>query len=323
MSKLENIVFMGTPRYAVLVLQGLMKGGYKPTAVFTQPDKPKGRGRGIASSPVKVLAIQEGLPVHQPKRLRKNREVFQLLRNLEPDAIVVAAYGLILPQEVLDIPRYGCINVHASLLPKYRGGAPVNWALINGEKQTGVTIMLMDEGLDTGPILAKKAIDIEDTDTVESLTEKIAIEGADLLIEVLDKLPSGQIKPKPQNDQEATYYPLLKKEDGLINWQLSAEQIYNRVRGLNPWPGTHTFIKGMRLRICAVEILDYDSIEGTPGRFCIDCPKNELWVHCGKGIIKITRFQPEGRREMEAKQFLCGYRDKIGQCFEPGAGNER
>lgn len=293
------IVFFGTPQFAVPTLKALLSKGEKILLVVTQPDKPRGRGKIIQPPEVKKVAIKEGLSVVQPERI-KDESFINILRELKPEFAIVVAYGKIIPKEILEIPQYGCINLHASLLPKYRGAAPIQWALINGEKTTGVTTMLIDEGLDTGPILLQKEIEIEDDDNAETLSEKLSNIGAQLMIETIEKLRKGLIKPVPQTGKPS-YAPQLKKEDGKINWHSSAKAIFNLIRGTYPWPCAYCFLKGERIKLIKAQ-----AIEGEASPGLIVKAKNDLVVGTGKGLLKILLLQPEGKKVMTAKEFLCG-----------------
>src|SRR5437868_5338355 len=244
-----RLIFMGTPEFAVPSLARLLADGHAVAAVFTQPDKPAGRGHHLHAPPVKQLALEHGIAVHQPARIKTNEEVRAIFENLQPDVCVVAAYGKILPAWLLQIPRLGCINVHASLLPRYRGAAPINWAIANGERETGVTIMQMDAGMDTGAMLAKRAITIGDAETAPELSVRLADLGAALLSDTLPKIERGEIVAEAQNNDEATYAPLLKREDGLLDWRWTATEISNRVRGFQAWPGVYTTLGGARLHL--------------------------------------------------------------------------
>ncbi|WKV09203.1 methionyl-tRNA formyltransferase [Thermoanaerobacterium sp. CMT5567-10] len=308
-----NIVFMGTPEFAVPSLEKLIEFGHNVMLVITQPDKPRGRGKKISYSPVKECAIKNNIDVFQPPKLKNNKEVFDKLRKLNPDLIVVAAYGKILPEEILQIPRYGCINVHASLLPKYRGAAPINWAVINGEKETGITIMYMEKGLDTGDILLQKSIPILEEDNSETVHDKLAVLGGNALIEAINKMVDGALKPVKQDDSKATYAPILEKSIGLIDWQKSAVEIKNLVRGLRPWPVAYTYYKGNMLKIWAAEVYSYEGKE-KPGT--IITTGSALIVKCGKDALKILEIQSEGKRRMTVEEFLRGHTIEKGEQLE-------
>src|SRR5437868_7561548 len=248
-----RLIFMGTPEFAVPSLKRLLADGHAVAAVFTQPDKPAGRGKHLHTPPVKQLALEHGIAVYQPAKIKTNEEVRAVFEALQPDACIVAAYGKILPEWLLRIPRLGCINVHASLLPGYRGAAPINWAIANGERETGITIMQMDAGMDTGPVLAARAIHIGERETASQLSIRLSQLGADVLSETLPKIEQGRITPIAQDNAQATYAPILKREDGLINVKLTAQEISNRVRAFEPWPGVFTTFRGQRLMIRRAE----------------------------------------------------------------------
>ncbi len=304
-----RIVFFGTPKFAVPSIKKLLSSASEVIAVVTQPDKQSGRGRKAVFSPVKEEALKAGLKVLQPARV-KNPEFIKELRLLNPFAIVVVAYGQILPPEIIHMPVHGCINIHASLLPKYRGAAPINWAIINGENTTGITTMLMDEGMDTGPILLQEDIRIEKDDTAGSLSEKLSITGADLLIETLRDLENGDLKPKPQAG-EVSYAPLLKKTDGLINWSKTARELTNFIRGMNPWPGAYSFLEGKRVKILKADIAYGDADAGVIN----EATKDRLLVGTGDGLLSIFEIQPEGKPVMSIQSFLQGRELKQGMRF--------
>jgi methionyl-tRNA formyltransferase len=304
-----NLVYFGTPEFAVTPLKTLLNSGYEVLAVVTQPDRQSGRGRHISACPVKIEAQKSGIETLQPLKVR-NTEFLEKLRSLNPSVIVVAAYGQILPPEIIHLPRLRCINIHASLLPKYRGAAPVNWSIINGEKKTGITTMLMDEGMDTGPILLQEEVEITSDDTAGSLSVKLSRIGADLLIRTLNQLENGIIKPVPQAG-EASYAPLLKKEDGLINWSRSAREINNFIRGMNPWPGAYGFLEGERIKILKVVSLDENGEAGIIKRVS----KDELIVGAVKDSISILEIQPQGKPVMAIRAFLQGRKIREGMRF--------
>lgn len=313
-----KIVFFGTPEFAVLPLRTLLKSEYKVTAVVTQPDKKVGRGRHISHCPVKIEAIQAGLKILQPPEVRDKNFIAEL-ESLGPSLIVVAAYGQILPSEILRLPEFGCVNIHASLLPKYRGAAPINWAIINGEDKTGITMMLMDEGMDTGPILLQKDVIIEPDDTAGSLSERLSKTGADLIVSTISGLKDGSVKARPQ-DGEATYAPLLKKKDGHIMWSKSAVQIRDFIRGMNPWPGAYSFIDDERYKILravpvesAADISASDK-EREPGSIA-RADKEGMLVRTGRGGLSILEIQPSGKPVMPVRAFLQGRRVREGMRF--------
>lgn len=295
----SGIIFFGTPEFAVPSLKALISRGEKILLVVTQPDKPKGRGKNLQAPEIKKVALQYELPLCQPEKI-KDDNFIKKLKSLNPEFAIVVAYGKILPKEILEIPKHGCINLHASLLPKYRGAAPIQWALINGEKITGVTTMIIDEGLDTGPILLQKEISINDEDNAETLSEKLSVIGAELIIETIDKMRKGIITPKPQTG-EITYAPQLKKDDGKINWNNSAKKIFNLVRGTYPWPCAYSFLKDERVKIIKTEVLEGNAAPGL-----IIKAKNELIVGTQEGLLRILLIQPEGKKIMTAKEFISG-----------------
>jgi len=305
-----KVVFMGTPQFAVPSLEAVSKIGEELIGVVTQPDRPKGRGERIASSPVKDWAVAKCIPVYQPIKVR-DPEFLKQLRDLSPDLIVVVAFGQILPKALLEIPRKGCVNVHASLLPKFRGAAPINWALIQGERETGVTTMLMDQGMDTGPILLQERVQIEPYDTAETLAERLQLIGAELLVRTIAELKAGRLKPKAQNSSQATMAPLLKKEDGLIQWDQPAEAIVDRVRGLVPWPGAYTFNGLERWQLWKVSALDMPSKRATPGEV-LEVQKDGVLVAAADKAIRIEELQPENKRRMKVRDYLAGNSLKAG-----------
>ncbi|HYA88482.1 MAG TPA: methionyl-tRNA formyltransferase [Nitrospirota bacterium] len=305
-----RIVYMGTPQFAVSPLRALAAAGHEIVGVVTRTDKPAGRGRSLTTPPVKSAAVEIGLSVYQPKRVRETAFIDQL-RAIGPEVVIVAAYGQILPREILTLPKFGCINIHASLLPSYRGAAPINWAIIKGEEVTGITIMQMDEGMDTGAILLQEKIAIDPADTAGSLTERLSTVGAKLITTALPLIADGRLVPLPQEGSRATSAPLLKKEDGLIDWNIPAVDIYNRIRGLSPWPGAYTFLDGKTIKIIAAEAV---SGTGEPG-LLYEKEKQVLETGTGKGLLRIVSLQPEGKRPMSAGDFLRGHRGLVGKKF--------
>jgi len=302
----ERLIFMGTPRFAVPSLERLREE-YEVVAVVTRPDRAAGRGRRVAFSPVKEVALVWGIPVMQPRSLKREEAVASLLE-LEPQVIVVAAYGQIVPPEVLAIPPFGCLNVHASLLPNYRGASPVAGALLAGEEETGITIMLMDEGMDTGPTLAQARLPIAPQDDRGSLTEKLACLGADLLLETLPRWLEGEIVPRPQEDDEATYTKVLKKEDGLIAWSTSSVEIWRQVRAYNPWPSAYTDCGGRPLKILRAHPIKGE--RGEPG--LVVATKEGAAVVTGEGLLALEEVQLAGKRAMGIEEFLRGQRGFVG-----------
>ena len=308
-----RIIFMGTPDFACPTLATLVERGENVVAVVTQPDRPKGRGQQLAPPPVKVLAESHGMTVLQPAKVRA-AEFIEEMRTLAPDLIVVVAFGQILPKALLDVPRHGCINVHASLLPRYRGAAPINWCIINGETETGVTTMQMDVGLDTGDMLVKKATRISPDEDSSALHDRLAAIGADALAETLDLLHAGSLVPEKQDDALSCYAPMLKKEDGLIDWGKGAQEVKNLVRGVTPWPGAFTHLQGKTVKVYRITV---GTGAGAPGTV-LRTGREGIEVACGSGSILIGELQLEGRKRLPAAEFLAGYR------IEPGTvlGNE-
>jgi methionyl-tRNA formyltransferase len=297
------LIFMGTPAFAVPSLERVIEAGHRVLAVFTQPDRPKGRGGKMAASPVKEAALRLGLPVHQPERIRRP-EVVEQLKQMKPDAMIVVGYGQIIPQTIIDIPPRGIINVHASLLPKYRGAAPIQWAVANGETRTGVTTMRIDAGLDTGDMLLKWETEIGPLENAPELSQRMARAGAELLGETLAGLEAGTIRPEPQDGSQATLAPILKKEDGSIDWRWPASKIFNRARGFLPWPGAYSVFRGQMLHVWEAS-LGEPSSDGTPGS--LDRRSKRLFVRCGEGsTLEILELQLEGRKRMPAEAFLNG-----------------
>ena len=310
-----KLVFMGTPEFAVPSLDMLVKNGYNVAAVITQQDKPKGRGMDIGSPPVKEYAVKSGIKVLQPEKINDGSFISEL-GEIAPDAIIIVAYGKILPQKILDIPPMGCINVHASLLPKYRGAAPINWAIIKGERKTGITTMMVNAGMDTGDILLQKEVDIPDDITAGELYDKLAVVGAETLKETLIRLENGTLIKIPQNDDEASYAPIIKKDMCLIDWNMSAQDIHNLVRGTNPWPGAHTCYNGRRIKILKTKVEDSnkDTTDSnkTPGTICKK-DKNGLTVVCRNDYIRILEVQFESSRKMCIGE--CWHNFDIGETF--------
>ncbi len=306
-----RVVFMGSPEFAVTPLEHLILNQYQVVAVYTQPDRQAGRGRSLASSPVKRAASALGLPVVQPTRLRSAESVAQVA-GLHPDIIVVAAFGQILPQTVLDIPVHGCINIHPSLLPRFRGVSPVAQAILAGDSFTGVSVMLMDRGMDTGPVLARAQIPVSARDTTGSLTARLSLIGAHLLLEVLTCWPGGELTPQPQNEAEATYCGAITKEAGEIDWHLSAEEIWRHVRAYQPWPGCYTTWQGRQLKIVeAVPLGEAGALEA--GQVvALEKEGVAFGVNTGEGVLGVLRIQLQGKRAMPAADFLRGQRQLVG-----------
>ncbi len=300
-----RIVFMGTPEFAVPSLNSLLRSAHTVVGVVTQPDRPKGRGQELATSPIKQLAEQNNIPILQPLKM-KDPEFLASLAAWKPDLIVVAAFGRILPKVILDLPSRGCINVHASLLPRYRGAGPIQWAIIRGEQETGITTMLMDEGMDTGAILLQERLPIAPNDTAGTLSAKLAEVGGRLLVDTLAQFERGTLVPKPQDHTRATMAPLLKKEDGLLDWTLPALELANRVRGLSPWPGAYTYLGDDRWVIWTASAQDR-SAAGEPPGTVLSATKEGLLVATGSGLLCITEFQPANSRRMSVAQYLTGH----------------
>lgn len=299
-----RLIFMGTPDFAVPTLKTLIESEHEVIAVITQPDKPKGRGKEMQFTPVKQAAIEAGIPVYQPVRVR-DEKVVSMMAEWKPDAIIVAAFGQLLPKAILDMPVYGCINVHASLLPKYRGAAPIQWAVIDGEKESGVTAMLMNEGLDTGDMLKKVTVKIDEKETGDSLHDKLSVLGGGLIFEVLKELESGTAVRTPQTDEDSCYARMLKKEMGAIDFSMPAEKIERLIRGLNSWPSAYTHINGKTLKIWDADVLD-EEYEGICGEI-VKLSKDELLVKTGKGTLSLREVQLEGKKRMDLEAFLRGY----------------
>lgn len=303
MTQSLNLVFCGTPRFAVPTLEKLVETAFAVRLVVTQPDKPRGRGLELAPSPVKQTALDLGLPVVQPDKLKHNEEFRAQLAALSPDAIVVVGYGRIIPQWMIDLPPLGNINLHASLLPKYRGAAPIQWAIACGETVTGVTTMRIDAGLDTGDILLQKAVPIAPTDSAEDMAPRLAAIGAGLMVESLYGLHAGTIHPQPQDNSKATLAPILKKEDGRIDFHLTAPQICNRLRGFQPWPGTFTSFRGKNLHVW-----DVRPVERTVPQGELLVEGDRLLVGCGgASALELLEVQPEGKKRLAARDFVHGY----------------
>jgi len=296
-----RIIFMGTPEFACPTLKTLIERGEQVVAVVTQPDRPKGRGQQTLPPPVKLLAQEHGIPVLQPVKVR-HPDAIEEIRALKPDLIVVVAFGQILPKALLEIPARGCINVHASLLPRYRGAAPLNWCIINGETETGVTTMMMDVGLDTGDMLLKRATPIDPDEDTSSLHDRLSRIGAELLAETVDLLAEGRLVPEKQDDALTCYAPMLKKEDGEIDWGKDAPGIKNLVRGMTPWPGAYSYLDEKLLKVYRVQSA---SGEGIPGEV-LAAGRDGIEVACGEGSVVIHELQLEGKKRLPAAEFLAG-----------------
>jgi methionyl-tRNA formyltransferase len=309
MAQSENLVFCGTPQFAVPTLEKLVEAGFKVRLVLTQPDRPKGRGLGLVASPVKQTTQRLGLPIYQPEKIKQNEELRAKLYEIAPAAIIIVGYGRIIPKWMLELPKHGNINLHASLLPKYRGAAPIQWAIANGESVTGVTTMRIDEGLDTGDILLQKELAILDEDTAETVAPRLAAIGADLMIETLQSLAESTISPVPQKNDEATLAPILKKEEGRIDFSRDAQEIYNRLRGFQPWPGAFTIFRGKALNITGAK----PSAEKVPQAQLL-VKDEKIFAGCGNSTaLELLEVQPEGKKRISARDFVHGYRPRVGE----------
>jgi methionyl-tRNA formyltransferase len=317
-----KLVFCGTPAFAVPSLRALLSDSYFPIAgVVTQPDRPRGRGKKMASSPVKDAALEAGVPVYQPEKIRSESSL-DYFKRLAPDVVVIIAYGQIIPAALIAIPRLGWINLHGSLLPKYRGAAPINWPIVNGETRTGLTTMRIDAGMDTGDILLQREMQIGPKETAPELAARMSEAGAPLMEETLHGLAAGKVVPRPQNHAEVTIAPILKKEDGRIDWNRSAQEIYNRMRGLAPWPGAYTTFRGQTCHLWGLPVVDPNSLpdevptaaHSTPGT--ILGSKNDWLVSCGNTtLLRLQSVKLEGRRQISASEFANGARLKPSERF--------
>ena len=307
-------VFMGTPDFAVPPLKALVEAGYEVAAVVTQPDKPKGRGKTLMPTPVKEEALMHEIPVYQPKRVRNNEEFLETLKEINPDIIIVAAFGQIIPKEILELPKFGCINIHASLLPKYRGAAPIQQAVIDGEKESGVTIMQMGEGLDTGDMISKIVIPLDKEETGGSLFGKLAQAGAELLIKTLPSIEQGTAVATKQPEESPTpYAAMITKQMGLLDFTKSAETLERLVRGMNPWPSAYTFVNGKTLKVWRSSVRQ-ESSDAEPGTVILT-DKMGIHVACKEGVLVLTEVQLEGKKRMDAETFLRGYHMEQGTVF--------
>lgn len=295
-----RIVFMGTPDFAVPSLNALLERGHEVAAVYTQPDKPKGRGHKLLPPPVKETALMHNIEVRQPATFKNNEDEIAYLKALAPELIVVAAYGKLLPPSVLNIPPRGCINVHGSLLPKYRGAAPIQWAVLNGDKTAGVTIMQMAEGMDTGDMLTKAETPVGEDETAGELFDRLMVLGAELLVNTIDRLDT--ITPQPQNDAEATHAPMIRKEMGVIDWTQPAQHVHNLVRGLNPWPSAFFTLGGKRIKLHKTKVV---SGKGEPGEVAVI--DGEMAVYCGENAVQLIEIQPENGKRMRGSDYLRGH----------------
>ena len=306
-----RIIFMGTPDFSVGTLEALVEAGHEVVLAVTQPDKPKGRGKEMQFTPVKECALSHGIPVFQPKKVR-DPECVEELKKYQADVCVVIAFGQILPKEILEMTPYGCINVHASLLPSYRGAAPIQWAVIRGEKISGVTTMQMDEGLDTGDMLEKTEIILDEKETGGSLHDKLAEAGAKLCVHTLDKLVQGDLTPQKQGESPTEYARMLDKKLGDINWEQSAVEIERLIRGLNPWPSAYTDWNGKTMKIWEADAVPGENTEKAPGTIT-DVTKDDFAVQTGDGQLRVRALQIPGKKRMEADAFLRGYQVKVGE----------
>lgn len=308
-----RIVFMGTPEFAVPSLDMLVNEGYEVAAVVTQSDKPKGRGNKLSAPPVKEYALKRNIKVLQPEKV-KTPEFAAELESLKPDLLITVAYGKILPKVVLDIPPLGCINVHGSLLPKYRGAAPIQWSIINGENVTGITTMYTDIGMDTGDMLLKSGIKISDDMTAGELHDKLSILGAQVLKDTLKRLEEGTLERTPQVNEEASYSPMMQKDTGLINWTKSAKEIHNLIRGTNPWPGAYSYYAGERMRVWKTEVSDDSGMGKKPGTI-YEVGKDGLIVSTGSGILKILEIQFDSGKRMTVEEYIRGHKIDLGEIL--------
>ncbi|MBS6643517.1 MAG: methionyl-tRNA formyltransferase [Clostridiaceae bacterium] len=308
-----RIVFMGTPEFSVNILVSLVNAGHDVAAVVTQPDKPKGRGKSVLMPPVKEKALEYQIPVYQPVKVR-DPEFIKILEELNPDVIVVVAFGQIVSKTILDMPKYGCVNIHASLLPKYRGAAPIQWAIIDGEKETGITTMMMDVGIDTGDMLEKVIIPIDKDETGGSLHDKLSSAGARLILSTLEGLEKKTIVPVPQTEEGTCYASRLTKTLGDIDWSASAASIERLIRGLNPWPSAYTMWNGKTLKIWSAQVTEWNG-EGKPGQV-VACSSDSLVVKTGDQALSIRELQLEGKKRMDISSFLRGYAIECGTVFE-------
>ena len=307
-----RVIFMGTPDFSVPCLEALTEHT-DVIAVITQPDKPKGRGKKLLPPPVKAYAVEKGIPVYQPEKI-KTEEFTEFLESLKPDLMIVVAFGQILSQRILDIPAYGCINVHASLLPRYRGAAPMQWCLINGEEKTGVTTMFMDAGLDTGDMLLKKELPITENMTLEELHDTMMGLGSELLLETLEKISDGTLQREKQVDADSNYAPMITKETGHIDWKKSSMEIHNLVRGLDSWPGAYTFLNGEKYKVWKTALVDKK--ETAEGGTVLQSDKSGLFVATGDGCLEIVELQAPSKKRMKAKDYLLGHAIALPAKFE-------
>lgn len=308
-----KIIFMGTPDFAVGTLEALVHAGHEITLVVSQPDKPRGRGHELIPTAVKAAALKHNLRIYQPEKLR-GEIAEEMLRNTEADVIVVAAFGQLIPKSILEMKRYGCINVHGSLLPKYRGAAPIQWAVIDGETESGITIMQMDAGLDTGDMLLKAAIPLEPKETGGSLFDKLSALGASLCVEALEKLEAGSLVPEKQGESPTPYARMLTKEMGELDWSRSASELERLIRGLNPWPSAYTGLLGKTLKIWDADVCEEERAGSACGEI-VRVSKETFYVACGQGVLKIKELQLQGKKRMDTAAFLRGYHLEEGSIL--------
>jgi len=308
-----KIIFLGTPEFGAIILRGLIKNDLRPVFVVTTPDKPVGRDQVVTPPPVKTVAKENDILVLQPEKLK---EITDKIKELNPDLIIVAAYGKLIPKEIIDIPKYGILNAHPSLLPKYRGSAPIQSAILNGDGTTGTTIMLIAEKLDSGPILSQEEVEVEEKETHKTLHDKLAEVSRDLLIRTIPDWVSGKIKPKEQDESRATYFKEVRKEDGRINWQEPALQIERKVRAFDPWPGTYTNWQDKKIKILKSRILISPEEKRYPVGKVLVVPQNEIGVQCGKDFLVVEELQLEGKKPTKSEDFIRGHEDFLGTILE-------
>ena len=315
-----KVIFMGTPDFAAPALDKIVEAGHEVVLCVTQPDRQRGRGKEVSFCPVKECAVKHGIPVFQPEKI-KTAESVEELRKYPADIFVVAAFGQILSKEILDMPKYGCVNIHASLLPKYRGAAPIQWSILDGEKETGVTIMQMNAGLDTGDILLQRKFEISAEETGESLFDRLAELGAKAIVEALPMIEAGELTPVPQDDAASTYAKMLKKDMGLVDWTWDAAKIERYVRGLNSWPSAYTFLNGKQLKIWKAEVIATEKAnEEAKAGTVYEVNKDSIDVMTGDGILRIRCIQLEGKKRMDVGSFLLGYKINKGDLLGKSAG---
>lgn len=309
-----RIVYMGTPDFAVEPLEAIIKAGYEVAAVVTQPDKQKGRGKEVKMTPVKECALRHGIPVFQPVKIKEPEAVAEL-EKYQADLFVVAAFGQLLSEEILNMPEYGCINIHASLLPAYRGAAPIQWAVLNGEKESGVTIMQMDKGLDTGDMLLKRSVELSPTETGDSLHDKLMHLGAELIVEALSKLEKGELVPEKQKDELSSYAKKLTKAMGQIDWSKDAVSLERWIRGLNSWPSAYTFFGGKTLKIWEAQVAEENGAQKAEPGQVVSVSREGFTVACGQGALQILSLQLEGKKRVLTREFLLGYQVEPGMIL--------